>query len=885
MIDAARDDWKADAKSVRVEDECARRGIRLRGNSVHRAGPCPRPGCAADDDGFSINTRKQVFRCRQCNSEGGDVIAMVRWLDDCDFNEACEKLAGKSPPNKEPNGARRGNGHDSAAKAKASGRKEPVATYRYTDEHGRELFSVVRFHFRLPDGSFELGENGKPKKSFGQKRPAPDGEPKIQIWGLGAGEYCRRSSAQDWGSFTEEKWAKLPPASRERKTFPALDEAARRTPYRLPDLVASLNADRTIPVLIVEGEGKVDLLIKLGFAATCCAEGAGKWTGEHAKPLIGADCVILPDNDDSGRKHRDVVARSLVGIAAHIRVLTLPGLGEKDDVKDWLARGSTREQLQELIDEAPEWQPGDEPPPSEDSVDKPAVRVIPGLIHKTATEAETALIARGAPFYSRGGMVVRPIVEEVVSTRGFKTMVARARQVSPDCMLDHLSRSARFERYDARSKKFVAINPPRDVALTILSRDGEWSFPPLAGLITTQTLRPDGSILDVPGYDRATRLLLLDPPPLPPIPDKPSRDDGAAALGLLKDLLKEFPFSDAESLAVALSGLMTPVVRGAMAVAPLHGVDAPAPASGKSYLVDLCSAIATGQKCVGITAGRDEAETEKRLVGAAVTADQIISIDNLNGELGGDFLCQLVERTVVKPRILGGNSQAHMPRIESRTTVFANGNNITPRGDIIRRTITCSLDTNMEKPYEREFKDNPLDRILADRGKYIAAAITIVRAYLAAGEPAKYTPLASFEEWSRMVRAPLMWLGEADPVKTIETTREEDPELILLAAVIVELKKLLGDHRMTAGEIKDAANEREEEHSSNDAGRYRQAPYRRPELRQALIDAAGIRGEIDTRRLGGFLKRYKGRIFNGMKLVTEQDRSRKQQTWGVNGLG
>jgi Bifunctional DNA primase/polymerase, N-terminal len=521
---------------------------------------------------------------------------------------------------------------------------------------------------------------------------------------------------------------------------------------------------------------------------------------------------------------------------------------------------------------------GEEPTGGE----RTAIRVVSGLIHRTATKAEAALIAAGAPFYTRGGQIIRPIVEEAMATRGFKTQVARVRPVSVESMVDHMSRAARFERYDARSKKFVRIDPPKAVAATVLSRDGEWTFPALAGILTTQTLRHDGSILDVPGYDQATRLLLLDPPPLPPIPDKPTRADAEAALVLLKDLLKEFPFGDAESLAVALSGLMTPVVRGAMDVAPLHAVNAPAPGSGKSYLIDLCSAIATGQRCVGVPAGRDEAETEKRLVGAAITADQIICIDNLNGELGGDFLCQLVERPAVRPRILGGNSQAHMPRIDNRTTVFANGNNITPRADVVRRTLMSWIDTNMERPYEREFRDDPLNRILADRGKYIAACIIIARAYRAAGEPARYVPLASYAEWSRTVRGPLIWLGEADPVKTLEITSEEDPDQLIFAAVMTELKRLLGNDEMTTSDIKDAANEREEEPSGFDGGRYgRQPTYRRPELRQALVDAAGLRGEIDSRRLGHFLRKYKGRVIDGMKLVARRDTHRKLQTWRV----
>jgi putative DNA primase/helicase len=513
---------------------------------------------------------------------------------------------------------------------------------------------------------------------------------------------------------------------------------------------------------------------------------------------------------------------------------------------------------------------------------QPTIRVTPGQIHKTATEAEEALIRADAPFYSRGGQLVRPIVEEVTATRGFKTLVTRARPVSPDCMIDHMSRAAQFERYDARSKKFVRVDPPHAVAATVLSRDGEWSFRPLAGLITTPTLRPDGTLLSTPGYDPATRLLLLEPPPLPPIPDRPTRAEAEAALLLLKGLIEEFSFANKESRAVALSGLITPVVRGAMAVAPLHAVNAPSAGSGKSYLVDLCCALATGQRSAGIAAGRDEAETEKRLVGCAITADQIISIDNCNGELGGDFLCQLVERPLATARILGGNGADHMRRIENRTTVFANGNNITPLSDIVRRTLMCSLDTNMEKPYEREFKDNPLNRILAGRGKYIAACLTIVRAYLASGQRVKVTPLVSYEEWARMVQEPLVWLGEADPVKTIDDTREEDPELVLLATVMVELQKLLGGDLMTVGDIKDAACEREDEQSSFDGGRYGRPPsYRRPELRETLLTAAGIRGEIDSPRLGGFLKRYKGRIVAGMKLVADQDRNRKQQTWGI----
>jgi hypothetical protein len=104
--------------------------------------------------------------------------------------------------------------------------------------------------------------------------------------------------------------------------------------------------------------------------------------------------------------------------------------------------------------------------------DKPSIRIIPGYIHRTATEAEAALVAAGAPLYTRGSQIVRPIVEEVQATRGFKTKVARARPVTVDCLVDYMSRAAQFARYNARSKKFTPIDPPGKVAAIDLRASG-----------------------------------------------------------------------------------------------------------------------------------------------------------------------------------------------------------------------------------------------------------------------------------------------------------------------------------------------------------------------------------------------------------------------------
>jgi hypothetical protein len=91
----AVDDWIARARAVPIEGVAARLyGLDWKSRGHEMAWPCPACG---GHDRFSINRRKQVFHCR-ASGEGGDVIAMVRYLDACDFNAACERITGEARP-------------------------------------------------------------------------------------------------------------------------------------------------------------------------------------------------------------------------------------------------------------------------------------------------------------------------------------------------------------------------------------------------------------------------------------------------------------------------------------------------------------------------------------------------------------------------------------------------------------------------------------------------------------------------------------------------------------------------------------------------------------------------------------------------------------------
>jgi hypothetical protein len=66
--------------------------------------------------------------------------------------------------------------------------------------------------------------------------------------------------------------------------------------------------------------------------------------------FAGADVVILPDNDEPGKKHAAFVASKLRGAAKLVRILELPDLPPKGDVADWIAAGGTLVQLHELTE-------------------------------------------------------------------------------------------------------------------------------------------------------------------------------------------------------------------------------------------------------------------------------------------------------------------------------------------------------------------------------------------------------------------------------------------------------------------------------------------------------------------------------------------------------
>lgn len=485
------------------------------------------------------------------------------------------------------------------------------------------------------------------------------------------------------------------------------------------------------------------------------------------------------------------------------------------------------------------------------------IHIVASQLPRMLTETEEALLATGMPIFSRAGTLVHPVIETIQAADNCKTAVARLRPFCANSLIEWIADAALFRRFDAKRNCWVDAGPPRQIVASLLAREGRWSIPRVTGIITTPTLRADGSLLADPGYDARSELYLLPGLGALTMSENPTREQALAALTKLTDLLAEFSFIGPIDRAVALSGLLTALVRGSLTTAPMYLIHAHTPGTGKSYLIDLIAMIATGRLCPVISAGKTEEETEKRLGSVLLSGSTIVSLDNCTHDLDGQLLCQLTERPLVKIRILG---RSEMPECECHTTVFATGNNISLKGDMVRRGLTCNLDTLSERPELRSFKSDPLHQVTGDRRSYVAAALTIIRAYLAAGSPAVCGSIGSYSGWSVMVRSPLIWLGQPDPVGSMKSSREEDPEL----ADIRELFTLWNDYldldqRYPTNRIIETVCQ---PLSPND--------FNRQPFKELLFRVAGDRqgAVVSPKRLGCWLRKISGRVVEGHRLAT-----------------
>jgi phage/plasmid primase-like uncharacterized protein len=535
-------------------------------------------------------------------------------------------------------------------------------------------------------------------------------------------------------------------------------------------------------------------------------------------------------------------------------------------------------------DDVPPQPPGDIPPPPPGNqipppppgvpYKKSSIQISTDLDIDLRACAKALINSPHVEIFQRGGsLVMRGIVKAKIHT---------GEEINDDAIIAHCTESLRvalavaanFTRI-GRKGESVKCYPPNELAAALVKCTPLIGrFPVLRGLTSIPTIRADGSILDKPGYDPMTGLY-YDPKGIDfgAMPQSPSMEDAIAALEELKALICKFPFVSEASRSVALARLLTGVARNAMKAAIMFLYDAPSPRTGKSKLNDIGSMITCGHEAPVISATSSPEEREKQLVAALRGGTQTITLDNLpNGEaLESELICQMLTQERVEVRAFHSNDKLIiLPNI---ATVVANGNNIGVSADMTERTNLCQLDAKMEFPGSRKFDFDPVEMVRADRPKYVRACLIILRAHALAGYPMseELSALGGFEEWSKIVRAALVWLGCDDPCETMNIIRAEDPKRGSLVAIMEHFESDFGKGPKTVAEVIKHAEKKARDVFEEKDGVRRKIEEGDGAFLSALTEVASLEkgGHVSAKSLGRWFKAYEGVMINGRRFFAQ----------------
>jgi len=786
------------------------------------------------DPSLTLNLDSGLFHCKSpgCHAaEGGDVIGFWMLRQGVDFPTACEQIqAGRQPSDPPP-------------------RPQP-ATRRDHPSQPISMKVVDRYHANLM-----AAEHAQERHALEERRGWT--HETLRRWRIGWDGSRYAIPVLDDEGRCENIRLYLPDPPDGESKFISYGKGHGRN--RLFNVAALINDS----VILCEGEPDVITAGQHGFDnALSGTLGAGNWDEEFNGRFQDKHVAVIYDIDDAGRTGAEAVAEQLASVAASVKVVVLPldaGVHPHGDLSDFL-RERGAEELRDCIRQT-----------------TPARREIlwSPEIPEVIDQAEAALLAADTGIYQRAGQLARVAHEPDHKIRGVtrEATIPTIEAAPKPWIRENMSRAADWSRKSDRGGKPTL--PPEWAASTLMAR-GRWKFPPLAGIVHTPCLRPDGSLLSREGYDPATGLFHCSSISCPHIPDNPTREDALEALDTLWEPFQDFAFAGGdedrlrkENWASALAALLTVLSRytidGAL---PMFTVSAPVRGSGKTRLVDTISIITTGHTATRAVQAANDEEERKRLVSLCLANDPLILIDNVEKPIKSAVLAAALTSRHVRDRMLGGNQMITVPM---DGVWFVTGNNIQLHGDLSRRIVAIELDPAMEFPEERTgfHHEDLIGWVRKERPNLVAAALTILRAFVVAGSPQpSLPPYGSFEEWARLVRSCVVWITGVDPIAQRARLRTDaDLEYEGQQDVLTAWEQEIGvgsEHALTSREVAEWCAEHDES-------------ILYAALRTLCSSKNGA--SLGAQQIGYPLRKLKGRILDGLLMQAGETTNQGRRWW------
>jgi hypothetical protein len=493
---------------------------------------------------------------------------------------------------------------------------------------------------------------------------------------------------------------------------------------------------------------------------------------------------------------------------------------------------------------------------------RPVVRLIAGEYPSIARQV-TGIVA--SEVYKQSGALVRigrpdDLADGITRDADTRSIL----QVSSSYMRSLAGDSADFVAYDGRAKDWVRKDCPPDLARDILTM-GDWpNVRPLDAIARAPFVRINGTACDVPGYDAPSRVFYMPNANFPRLPLTVSRSEALIALATLLNPFQEFPYATPAARSAFVAHILTEAVRPAIRTSPMYWFTAPDAGTGKTLLAEMPSAIVHGVQPAVRPWVSDSDELRKTLFASLVAGDRSIMFDNVPTahKVRTAELCAFITSPVWKDRRLGASEMVEVP---NRAVLSATGNNITPVADMARRSLVVRLDANSADRKQRRFKIADLPTYVKEhRVELLIAALTVVLGWQQNKSGVlDEMPIAlpSFEDWSSMVRDPLLWLGMPDPVQSQE--EETDDECNAVERAFAALGAHFAGRNFTSTAVVDYCMG----FSDTDGS-----------VNQMLLEA-GCQAPYDKTKVGYWLRDCRDKIAAGYKLRSLRSGGKHQTRW------
>jgi hypothetical protein len=488
--------------------------------------------------------------------------------------------------------------------------------------------------------------------------------------------------------------------------------------------------------------------------------------------------------------------------------------------------------------EGPEWGETERGEPSlkYSFVVRPAIKITTDL--DRMVEESIRALRDDANTFQVGG-ILSEVVENPPKPRYclIDNGAPRLRKIAAPTLARKLSRCAQFLKW--KNEEWASSLPPPIVVNAALSSAGYPSIPVITNVVSSPVLRANGTIARQPGLDRDTGLFLyIDG-------DYPDVMEPSVAIEKLKEVVCDFPFVTENHRSAWIAALVTIVSRTAFpGPAPFFPAFANSPGAGKTLLFDAITTITENRPAARFPWSRESDEFRKVVTTVCLSGSPYLFLDNCEGRIGGPVFEEILTGTRWKDRLLGENRDVDLPL---NFVLMGTGNNCTLTRAAVRRTCAIELRTDLEEPESRTGFKHPelLDWVKENRRELVIAALTLPYHYIAAGRPkVKMEAWGSFEGWSGLIRASLVYAGLPDPDMRKTLAAESDEDTSLLSRLMDAWDELGGI--ATVGDAITAANTGQS-----------------PTLMALLKE---LPGNDHNRALGYLLREYKARVLGGKRF-------------------